>query len=114
MEGEQTMATKTKTKAKRGRVADRIMAGLEEALLIAKGEADPATYRIHVPEIVDVKAIRMKQKLSQEKFAMRYGFTVWAVREWEQGRRQPERAARVLLKVIEREPAAVKRALDAA
>jgi putative transcriptional regulator len=106
------MATKTKTK--RARVADRILAGLQEAVLIAKGEADPSTYRVHVPQAVDVKAIRATQKLSQEQFAARYGFTVWAVREWEQGRRQPERAARVLLKVIEHEPDAVKRALEAA
>lgn len=37
--------------------------------------------------------------------------TVDAVRNWEQGRRTPEESARVLLKVIDREPEAVLRAL---
>ena len=37
-----------------------------------------------------------------------------AVKEWEMGRRKPERPTRVLLKVIEREPEAVRRALEIA
>ena len=39
---------------------------------------------------------------------------VYAVKEWEMGRRKPERATRVLLTVIDREPEAVKRALEIA
>jgi putative transcriptional regulator len=35
------------------------------------------------------------------------------VQNWEQGRRRPEGAARALLKVIEHEPDAVRRALAA-
>ena len=68
---------------------------------------------MHVPERVDVRATRKALGLSQEAFAARFGFTVHAVREWEQGRRQPERSARVLLKVIQKEPEAVRRALSA-
>jgi putative transcriptional regulator len=93
---------------------DKIKAGLENAVSIARDEADPATYRVHVPASVNVKATRRALGLSQEAFALRFGFTVASVREWEQGRRQPERAARVLLKVIEKEPEAVRRALTAA
>jgi DNA-binding transcriptional regulator YiaG len=37
-----------------------------------------------------------------------------AVKEWEMGRRKPARATRVLLKVIDREPEAVKPALEIA
>jgi putative transcriptional regulator len=91
---------------------EKIKAGLDNALSIARGEADPATYRLHVPEVVDVKATRRALGLSQDAFAARFGFTVAAVREWEQGRRQPERSARVLLKVIAKEPEAVERALS--
>jgi putative transcriptional regulator len=69
---------------------------------------------VHVPETVDVRSIRVRTGLSQARFAARYGFTVYAVRDWEQGRRQPERAARLFLKVLDREPAAVERALAAA
>ena len=49
--------------------------------------------------------------LSQEAFARKYGFALSAVRDWEQGRRRPERSARILLKIVEREPEAVTRAL---
>ena len=36
---------------------DKIRAGLEDAIAIARGEANPATYRVHVPDQIDVKAI---------------------------------------------------------
>ena len=49
--------------------------------------------------------------LSQRRFAQRFGLDVTAVHAWEQGRRHPDRAARILLAVIAREPEAVRRAL---
>lgn len=94
---------------------DRIMKGLGEAGAYVRGEADARAFRVHVPAAVDVKAIRRKLKLTQQSFADRYGFTLGAVRDWEQGRRQPEASARVLLKVIEKHPDIVADALiDAA
>lgn len=89
----------------------RIIAGLNDAVAIAEGRADPSTYRVHVPEDVDVKRIRQRLRLSQTEFARRYGFSPSAVKDWEQRRRRPEAAARVLLMVIDREPEAVDRAL---
>ena len=64
-----------------------------------------------VPPTVDVKTIREGLGLSQAEFAKRFGFTAAAVRQWEQGRRQPHGPARVLLTVIAQEPRAVQRAL---
>jgi putative transcriptional regulator len=62
-----------------------------------------------------VRAIRRKLKLTQKEFARRYGFSVSAVRDWEQKRRQPEASARVLLKAVEKHPDIVADALgDAA
>jgi putative transcriptional regulator len=58
-----------------------------------------------------VRRIRKRLGLSQEAFAETYGFAVSAVRDWEQGRRKPERSARILLKIVEKEPEAVTRAL---
>lgn len=66
------------------------------------------------PSKVDVRSIREKLNLSQSEFAARFGFTAAAVRQWEQGRRQPHGPARVLLTVIAREPGAVSRALKSA
>ena len=95
------------------RAFDKIKAGLEDAIAIAHGEADPATYRVHVPDEIDVKAIRRKLGMSQARFAASFGFALDAVQNWEQGRRRPEGAARAFLKVIEHEPEAVQRALAA-
>jgi putative transcriptional regulator len=90
---------------------DKIKAGLDEAKAYLDGSADKSRYGIHVPRRVNVKRIRTRLGLSQESFAQTYGFALSAVRDWEQGRRQPERSARILLKVVEKEPEAVLRAL---
>ena len=73
-----------------------------EALAIAKGEAEPAG--VFVPESVDVAAIRKRLKLSQAEFAKRYGIPLGTLRDWEQDRRSPDRAAVVLLSLIDRNP----------
>ncbi len=93
------------------RAYDKIKAGLDDARAYLDGTADKRRYRVHVPEHIDVRKIRTRLGLSQEGFAKTYGFALSAVRDWEQGRRRPERSARILLKVVEREPAAVTRAL---
>jgi putative transcriptional regulator len=87
----------------------RILRSVRNARAAARGEGGELV--LHVPETVDVKAVRARTGLSQEAFALRYGFTPAAVRDWEQNRRRPEQAARVLLLVIDREPKAVDRAL---
>ncbi len=90
---------------------DKIKAGLGEAKAYLDGSGNKRDYGIHVPARVNVKKIRTQLGLSQESFAQTYGFALSAVRDWEQGRRQPERSARILLKVVEKEPEAVTRAL---
>jgi putative transcriptional regulator len=64
-------------------------------------------------EPTDVKAIRLKFGMSQEEFAKTFGLNLAALRDWEQQRRMPRGPARTLLQIIEREPAAVRRALRA-
>ena len=86
-----------------------ILRGARQALAYAKGERDG--FVAHVPEAVNVKAIRRKLGYSQSKFARTFGFNLDAVQNWEQGRRAPDLTARALLRVIEREPDAVRRAL---
>ena|SRR5690348_7419747 len=89
----------------------KILEGLEEALRFARGEETGA--RVTVLEVPDVSAIRKKLGFTQEEFASRFGVSIGTLRNWEQGARLPEGPARVLLKVIDREPEAVKRALAA-
>ncbi|ANT65464.1 helix-turn-helix domain-containing protein [Prosthecochloris sp. CIB 2401] len=88
----------------------KLIKSARQALAYARGEVS-AGFIAHVPDEVDVKAIRMSLGLTQPEFSNRFGFDVRAVQDWEQKRRQPDRAARVLLTVIAREPDAVRRAL---
>ena len=93
------------------RAFDKIKAGLDSARGYLDESANKRRYRVHVPETVDVKKIRARLGLSQQAFAATYGFALSAVRDWEQGRRRPERSARILLKIVQNDPDAVTRAL---
>jgi putative transcriptional regulator len=96
----------------RSAIGRRLVAGLNDALAHARGELVLPSYTVTVPEIVDVAKIRSRLGLSQAAFAHTFGLDVTAIHAWEQGRRQPDRAARVLLAVIGKEPQAVMRALS--
>ena len=58
-----------------------------------------------------VRDARRRSGLTQEAFAARYRIPLGTLRDWEQGRREPDAAALAYLRVIEREPEAVARAL---
>lgn len=92
--------------------------GLVEAarqgLAIARGEADPSTYRVHHPPDIDVKAIRRKLRLTQTAFAERYRIPIERLRDLERGKAWPDASTRAYLTVISREPEAVQRALESA
>ncbi len=85
---------------------EKIAAGLDEALLIARGEALPA--RLHVPPEIDIKSIRARLKLSQEGFAVAFGFTINQVKDWEQGRSQPIGGVRAYIMLIGTNPDEVR------
>ena len=55
------------------------------------------------------KVIRRALGLSQEEFAARYQMPIGTLRDWEQGRTEPDRAAKAYLKVIASEPDTVSR-----
>ena len=83
-----------------------LIASMREAAEIVRGERDAA--RVHLPPgDVDVRAIRGRLGLTRPAFAQRFGLAVAAVRDWEQGLRRPDPAARVLLMVIARSPETV-------
>ena len=58
-----------------------------------------------------VKIIRRALGISQEDFAARYHIPIGTLRDWEQGRKDPDAAARAYLIVIGRDPEAVRKAL---
>lgn len=86
----------------------RLIRGLKEAVSVAKGEAKPAG----IYTDVDVTKICARLKLSQSEFAALLDVSKRVVQDWEQRRKAPSGAARSLLKVAQKEPAAVRRALS--
>jgi putative transcriptional regulator len=94
--------------------ADMVQA-MSEVLAYAQGKAVSGAVEHHVDVgAVDVKRIREKLKLTQTQMAALLGTSPSGYKKWEQGQRQPSGAARTLLQVMEKEPAAVIRALAAA
>ena len=79
---------------------DKIAEGLNEALAVAVGDAEPA--RMYVPPEIDVRAVRAKTGMAQDRFASAFGFTIYQVRQWEQGRHRPLGAMRAYLMVIDK------------
>ncbi len=57
----------------------------------------------------DIQKLRKRMGLSQVRFAERFGFSVAALRNWEQSRRVPDRSTRLLLRLIAEEPELVER-----
>ena len=96
----------------RTKVGQEIEAAMGEVLAHVRGEVDLPCRIVDDPAAEHILAIRKRMKLSRQKFADRFGLDVRAVQEWEQGRRVPDRAARILLTVIDRDPEAVVRVLS--
>ena len=65
-----------------------IAAGLKDAIAHAQGDVGRATLR-ELPSI-DVREVRRKLLLTQKEFAVAFGVSLAAVRNWEQGRRTPK------------------------
>jgi hypothetical protein len=55
------------------KLGKKLIVAAREGVAIARGEADPSTYRLHIPSKIDVKAMRKKLGMTQETFALRYG-----------------------------------------
>jgi putative transcriptional regulator len=91
---------------------DKIAAGLNDAIAIARGEAKPA--RLHVPAEIDVKRIRARTGLSQADFAHAFGFTADQIKAWEQGRSRPLGGVRAYLMMIDLDHEGVERIFEKA
>jgi putative transcriptional regulator len=90
----------------------------EENLRVRRAAVRPPI-ATSLPETLDVAAIRLAlpwrpHSVTQDQFARRFGFSVGAVRDWEQGRRKPDGAARVLLTLIAHDAVRIEAAIQAA
>jgi putative transcriptional regulator len=82
---------------------------IKEAGRIRKGEMKPS--RVFKFEAVDIRKLRESVGVSQSQFAGMIGVSKSTLQNWEQGRRRPRGPAKALLRVFEKEPKAVVRAL---
>ncbi|MBM3143952.1 MAG: helix-turn-helix domain-containing protein [Chloroflexi bacterium] len=82
-----------------------LLASVQEGGAILRGEITPS--RMFTLEGPNVKLIRAKYNFSQSEFAALLGISVKTLQNWEQGRRKPEGAAKVLLQVAAKHPEAV-------
>ena len=84
-----------------------LLQSLNEALAHAKGEG-PAV--LHAP--ITPREVREQVKLTQAQMAPLMGMSLSGYRKWEQGARRVSGPAATLLRVIQKEPEAVRRALS--
>ena len=90
-------------------IARQIAADPDTAPDMADAAPGDFTVRRRYP---DVRALRQRLKLTQEQFAASFGVNIWTLREWEHHRREPDGPAQTLLKVIDRDPDAVRLAVE--
>ncbi|MDX2094849.1 MAG: helix-turn-helix domain-containing protein [Alphaproteobacteria bacterium] len=76
-----------------------------------RGKLALPTRKVTPPDEVDVASIRKHLGYNQKEFADHFGFALSALKDWEQGRRTPERSTRILLSVIATNPKAIEQAL---
>ena len=87
-------------------IGDDLVKSLGEALAHAKGDGPATLHRCVTPH-----EVRTRAKLTQAEMAPLMGMSLSGYRKWEQGTRRVSGPAEALLRVIQREPEAVRRAL---
>ncbi len=100
--------------------SDVPMRPMTEVQIRAAANADPDARSMTVEELRSakrvprVKTLRRALGFTQEEFAARYQIPIGTLRDWEQGRTEPDQPARAYLKIIARDPERVHRMLNAA
>ena len=98
---------------------DTPMRPMTEAEVAAAAAADPDARPMTEEEfqrarkVPRAKTLRRALGLTQEEFAGRYHIPIGTLRDWEQGRSEPDQPARAYLAVIAHDPEGVRRALEA-
>jgi putative transcriptional regulator len=93
---------------------------LPDAEITARAKTDPDNLPLTPADLRSFRRVslarRVRQKLgvSQVEFARVFGIPIGTLRDWEQHRAEPDKAARSYLAVIAADPSAVRKALQAA
>jgi len=85
------------------------------AAALADADAQPLTEErlARMKRVPRTRTLRRALGLTQEEFAARYHIPLAALRDWEQGRSEPDQLVRAYLHVIAHDPNGVRRALEA-
>jgi len=102
-----------KLTSKGSRVGDDLVAAFEEMTAHLRGEIELEAHEVPGGAMTPsrIKAIRAKVASSTKEFERIFGISARTMESYEQGRRNPDGAMRALLRIIDREPAAARRAL---
>lgn len=114
MKKDNTMKTTNKKPAHDWSHFDAISEEARHRAALADPDAKPLTPEDfkRMKRTPQVKVIRRALALSQEEFSSRFHIPLGTLRDWEQGRKVPDAAARAYLVVIGRRPETVLKALE--
>lgn len=93
------------------KAGEEVIKGAQDALTFLRGDKSKGRAHAIINLKIDVKTIRAKTGLTQEKFAETYGLSLSTLKKWETGIRVPDGAAKAYLTVIAQRPKVVMEAL---
>ena len=93
-----------------GKFGEELIESLKQAAEHARGN-EVRGMRVTKVELPDVKAIRRSLRMSQDEFAAVYRIPLATLKNWEQGRRQPDAPAAAYLRAIQRRPKEIMEAV---
>lgn len=105
---------KKNTSGKTRESARRWSSGAIEKAAFTDRDAQPLTAAdfARMKRTPHTKIIRRALELTQEEFALRYHIPLGTLRDWEQGRAEPDQPTRAYLTLIARDPEHVDRTLN--
>ena len=93
-------------------IGNEIIQSMTDAIEYIRGNSGAAKInKVEIPNAIDVREIRENLKLSRKEFADSFGFSSRTLQHWEQGDRVPHGSAKVLLLLLQREPATIAKIL---
>lgn len=92
-------------------IGQEILTGIREIKEWQQGKKKLKTTHMQLPRAADVAKIRQHLNLTQDEFADFMGVNIKTLQNWEQKRREPQGPARSLLRIAEKAPEAILKAL---
>lgn len=95
------------------RVGEDLVSAFQEMAAHLRGEIEAESYEVSLDALTPerIREIRRKVASSRKAFEATFSISARTMESYEQGRRRPDAAMTALLRIIEREPEAARRAL---